>query len=137
MKPTIGNFKVLNLVLGALALTLFAAPSSYAREQSRRDPLKREFRKMFNLGVCVGQDLATQGVTLPARQPGQPAPVLDASTQGAVKGAIEQCWAQMRKVQAGNQPSTTPAPATPPAPTTTPATGSTATPVPTVTAPTN
>jgi hypothetical protein len=49
----------------------------------------------FGLGLCVGQTLGSQGVTLPARVPGQK-PAWDAATKTAFQSAMTSCKAKFK-----------------------------------------
>ena len=84
----------------------------------------------FMQGICVGQALAQQGLTVPAPQTGQP-PVLDATLQAALQSAEQTCLAQLNG--GGGSPTPSPVPSTSsspaPAPTTSP--GPTSNPTPT------
>jgi hypothetical protein len=61
-------------------------------------------RRGFFLGICVGQTLAQQGISLPVPQPGE-SPSPDSTNEAAVKAAVESCRAEMHGTQASPSPS--------------------------------
>jgi hypothetical protein len=77
-------------------------------------------RRGYFLGVCVGQTLAQQGISVPVPQPGEK-PTFDATTEAAMKSAAEACRSEMQGTTASpspsGAPSTTPSTGTSPAPT--------------------
>ena len=90
-------------VIGAL-FSLGYAASAYEGDSYSRGG-RYLSHNQFELGICVGQTLAEQGVTLAFPQPGQP-PSLDSNTQAALQGAVQTCRTQMY----GNGASPIPAP---------------------------
>lgn len=88
---------------------------------------ERPGREAFMMGVCVGQTLAQQGITLPMPEAGKP-PALDPSQREAIHDAAESCRASM-----SGRPMQTPTPEPTPAPTASPTTSPTEVPTPAVT----
>jgi hypothetical protein len=127
-----GNFLGLAALVSVLTLGSFATLSSSADENNNSGQAERwapEFhgrdahasRRGYFLGVCVGQTLAQQGISVPVPQPGEK-PTLDSTTEAAMKAAAESCRAEMQGTTASpspsGAPSTTPSTGTSPAPTT-------------------
>ena len=78
-------------------------------------PMRRHVdRRQFELGVCVGQALAQQGIQLALPVQGQTNPP-DASAQAALKTALNSCQSELN----GASASPSPAPSSSPAPTST------------------
>lgn len=83
--------------------------SNYGADWSHGQYPLRE-RSSFKLGVCVGQMLAAQGITLPAPSPGQPYlnSQTDTTNQGAIESAAQSCRAEFRGTTSSPQPSQAP-----------------------------
>ncbi len=75
---------------------------------------KREERRAFTIGFCVGQKLEQQGITLPVNEERAP---LDESTRTALKGAMEICRSEIsEKPVASPSPSPSPSQSAAPSP---------------------
>lgn len=85
-------------VLVAMSVSLIGSGISFADDSANANAPEshhhhHHHRHGFMMGVCVGQNLAQQGVTLPAPTPGvKPTP--DAATKAAFEKAIAACKAQ-------------------------------------------
>lgn len=101
------------LILLTIAVT---APVVSANDEGWRARRHDEQRQLA-LGLCAGQALAQEGITVPTPQAGQP-PALDTSTQEALQAAIQTCRSQMEGL-ASPTPSASPS-VTPPITTSTP-----------------
>jgi hypothetical protein len=89
---------------------------SYSRDEGRHEEWqvrRHEMHGQFLLGVCVGQTLAQQGLTLPEPQPGQQPQPLDPNTQAALKSAIQTCRAQRTSATGTPAPLPSQAPTSP------------------------
>lgn len=94
-----------SILLGIAALALALGPiASFADEAPAPGPSGApkhwhhkhggdKGRGGFMMGVCVGQNLAAAGVTLPKHVPGQK-PAWDDATKAAFKKAAEACRSQ-------------------------------------------
>lgn len=92
-----------------LAFCLQGAAVSFASEtpeDSQNPPQEtqgkkhhRHLRKAFRLGVCTGQALAKEGITLPVPVAGQKPPAIDKSEKAAIKAAAKECRAEMKKAE--------------------------------------
>jgi hypothetical protein len=89
------------------AFTGLTVASSFADEypHERRENHRHE-GDSFAFGVCVGQTLATQGVTLPTPTPGSP--YLSSSDQQSVESAAQTCREEFRGTEPSPEPSTEP-----------------------------
>jgi hypothetical protein len=123
-------------VLGASLLASAEDNPNGEEQPAHREPYLHHGRGGFMTGVCVGQALAQQGVTI---TPGSDPRTWDQGTQSEFKAAVETCRSEERGSPSPGPsaaPSAAPSaePSTAPAPTGT-ATGTpTATPTPTQTA---
>ncbi len=100
------------LVDSSLAQDRFDYGSTRHFERGRRD----SERDSLMLGICAGQALAQQGISVPVPQPsstGEP-DTLDATTESAIQSAIESCRSQIEG--GGTEPSPTPSSTVTPAP---------------------
>ncbi len=91
----------------------------YRAQEWQRFRERRQERSEFALGICVGQALAAQGITLPVPQAGQK-PTVDATTKAAIQAATKSCRAELRGAPEP-QPSPAPSSAPSPSPSETPA----------------
>lgn len=78
----------------------------YGSDANRHDRYLSHGRGGFALGVCVGQALAAQGITLPTPIQGAPYlnPQNDTTAQAAIEAAVTSCRAEF----SGTSPSSTP-----------------------------
>lgn len=86
--------KLTNRILGAVIVLVIAgvgSSSAFADDPIPQGPSRDP--RGFRMGLCVGQALAKQGVTLPAHQPGQ-RPSWDVATKAAFKAAMQGCRSQ-------------------------------------------
>lgn len=95
--------------LFALAAFAFADENPHmggeTRDHEGRDRYLSHGHGGFGLGVCVGQTLASQGVTIPAPTPGQSyLQTQDPTVQDAIDSAVQTCRAEF----SGSTPSGTP-----------------------------
>lgn len=96
------------LILASVAGMTIA--SSFADDYTvgGRDRAHRERRGGFEMGVCVGQTLASQGITLPPPVEGER--YLSGTDQQTIQSAVESC---REEFQATASPTPTPAPSAP------------------------
>ena len=82
--------------------------------------MKRELKRGFKLGVCVGQTLAQGGLNLPIPTAGQQPSPLDPSVKAALSAAVKTCREQFRGAatndSTGATPSQSPVPSSSPVP---------------------
>ena len=119
MQNSLKSSTVLLSIFGG-ALMLGHLAQAYEGESRGREDWqvrRHERQRQFALGVCVGQTLAQQGVTLPVQPMGQ-RPSLDSTTQAALQNAVQSCRSQMQGN--GASPTPSPMPSSTPAPTETP-----------------
>jgi hypothetical protein len=106
------------LSLGIAAVSFAADNYNYhEREEHEREEwqVKRsEKQKDFALGLCAGQALAQQGITVPPPKHGERPQPMDPNTQAALKSAVETCRAEMRGASPTPAPSPSAIPSTAP-----------------------
>ena len=100
-----------------VATLLFGAATGFAYDrEGQRDEQRRDHEEL-RLGICVGQTLSQQGITIPALEPGQTLSSLDSTTLDALEAAITTCKADMTGAP---QPTSSTPPALTPTPTPSP-----------------
>jgi hypothetical protein len=101
------------MILGNLALAYDGGRFSNdgrARDGDRRERKeRRELRTRFELGVCVGQTLAQEGIVLPAPKRGE-RPKFDEATQKAFREAFKSCREELKRNEPAPNPSASPEP---------------------------
>ena len=85
------------LSFACMSFALAVGSPALAQSDESAPPAARHHhhhhRHSFGMGICVGQALAAQGVTVPPHVPGQrPAP--DAAQKAAFQAAIQSCNAE-------------------------------------------
>jgi hypothetical protein len=97
------------MIIGNLALA-YDGGDAVPQQRGRREwKARRKLRNRFELGVCVGQTLAQEGIVLPAPERGK-RPQFDEATKTAFREAFKTCREELR----GDEP--TPAPSASPEP---------------------
>ena len=102
------------LGFGIMVISLVGEPASYAKSkkpagsQSSAQNQSNAILRAFQIGICVGDALSVQHMTIPMVPPGQQ-PSLDSPTQAAFEEAVQTCQAKYKAVV----PPTTPGGALP------------------------
>ncbi|MDR3605947.1 MAG: hypothetical protein P4M08_01045 [Oligoflexia bacterium] len=100
-----------SMIVSLIALTFSASFGALAWSQENEGPGQgphgMHHHHEFMMGVCVGQKLAQQGVTLPVPQPGQKPSLTDAQ-KAALKSASQACRAQFKPNEPAPSASATP-----------------------------
>ncbi len=94
------------LTLGSIGFAGLSHGEGFRGRRQREERRQKlyEQQRQFVFAVCVGQDLARQGLTLPIPQKGEPLS-LDSPTQAGLESAVETCRQQM-----GDDPTASPSP---------------------------
>ena len=114
-------------LIGLVSILGVCCAANVALAHDRDDWRERRDDHSFELGLCVGQALAQQSLSVPVTARGQRPEPLDSATQAALQAATQSCRSEMEGASPEPNPSSTapatsaPAPVIAPAPAPAPA----------------